>query len=67
MAEIYKIEWTETLSRVENITAESFDEALGIAKELYLSGKVVLGAENYAGGSVTVENTRSGEEISSDL
>ena len=62
MAEIYKVEWTETLSRTGNITADSLSEAISKARELYFSENIVLGAEDYAGGAVKAVNLYSGEE-----
>ena len=62
MAEIYKVEWIETLSRTENITANSLEEAISKARELYFIGDIVLGAEDYAGGAVKAVNPCSGEE-----
>ena len=67
MAEIYKIEWTETLSRTGNITADSLEEAIAKAKELYFSENIVLGADDYAVGVVKAVNIRSGEELISYL
>ena len=67
MAEIYKIEWTETLSRTGNITADSLEEAVAKAKELYFSENIVLGADDYAVGVVKAVNIRSGEELISYL
>ena len=67
MAEIYKIEWTETLSRTGNITADSLEEAIAKAKDQYFSENIVLGAEDYAVGVVKAVNIRSGEELISYL
>ena len=67
MTGTYNIEWSETLTRCETITAESLSEALTIAKEQYFSGKVILGAENYASGSISAKDTCTGSEISYDL
>jgi hypothetical protein len=46
-AGIYPVEIRETLSRVENIPANSMEEARQIAEEMYREEKVVLDAEDY--------------------
>jgi hypothetical protein len=45
--DIYPVEIRETLSRVENIPANSMEEARQIAEEMYREEKVVLDAEDY--------------------
>ena len=49
MAQIYKIEIKEELSRVENIEADSLDEAISKAMDLYYGEKVILDAEDMKG------------------
>lgn len=49
MAQIYEIEIKEELSRVENIEADSLDEAISKAMDLYYGEKVILDAEDMKG------------------
>ncbi|MCQ4756941.1 MAG: DpnD/PcfM family protein [Anaerostipes sp.] len=49
MAQIYDIEIKEELSRVEKIEADSLDEAISKAMDLYYGQKVILDAEDMKG------------------
>lgn len=49
MAQIYEIEIKEEMSRVEKIEADSLDEAISKAMDLYYGQKVVLDAEDMKG------------------
>lgn len=49
MANIYEIEIKEELSRVEKIEADSLDEAISKAMDLYYAQKVILDAEDMKG------------------
>lgn len=49
MAEVYEIEIKEELSRVEKIEADSLDEAINKAMNLYYGQKVILDAEDMKG------------------
>lgn len=49
MAQVYEIEIKEELSRVEKIEADSLDEAITKAMDLYYEQKVILDAEDMKG------------------
>lgn len=49
MADVYEIEIKEELSRVEKIEADSLDEAINKAMNLYYGQKVILDAEDMKG------------------
>lgn len=49
MAEIYEIEIKEELARVEKIEANSLDDAINKAMDLYYGQKVILDAEDMKG------------------
>jgi hypothetical protein len=53
---IYKVEITETLSRIIDIEAISEDEAISKIKMEYKDEKIVLGAENFVGTEILVSN-----------
>lgn len=45
--EIFKIEITETLQKVIEVSASSLDEALEIIKNKYNNGEIVLDSNDY--------------------
>lgn len=49
MAQVYDIEIKEELSSVEKIEADSLDEAINKAMDLYYGQKVILDAEDMKG------------------
>lgn len=49
MSQPYEIEIKEELSRVEKIEADSLDEAISKAMDLYYGQKVILDAEDMKG------------------
>ena len=49
MSQVYEIEIKEELSRVEKVEADSLDEAISKAIDLYYGQKVILDAEDMKG------------------
>lgn len=49
MSQVYEIEIKEELSRVEKVEADSLDEAISKAMDLYYGQKVILDAEDTKG------------------
>ena len=51
---IYQVEITETSQRVEEVEAESEEEAIDIVDELYRNGEIVIEYNDYKGYEIDI-------------
>lgn len=56
MEKEFDVEIKEVLSRVQRVKAESLDDAINIAMDMYYSEKIVLGSEDMKGVGFSLYN-----------
>lgn len=57
MEQEFDVEIKEVLSRVQKVKAESLDDAINKAMDMYYAEQIVLGAEDMKGGLSTLFQT----------